>query len=886
MVKHLIRIIILLTVNLEINGQGIRGTIYDVDGQLLPFATIYVPSQGSGTSTNADAYYELRLPKGQHTIEFKFIGYETVKKEVTLLKGFTQLDVYMKPQTQLLNEVVTSAKATDPANWMMRRAIAKSSYHRQLIDNYEAKVYVKGKGRATKIPFYLRGALKKEGIDTSTLIITESISKIFYARPNQFKEEVISVYASKKTDFNASPMPYIAGSFYQKEIAGSVSPLSPKAFKYYKFKHLGAFIEGEDLINKIAVIPKVKAPNVFEGVIQLVEDDWALYSVDLVTQIDFGIEFKIQQIYELVNKAAWMPITHILGAKGSVMGVNFEFNYLASVSSYDITLNPAFPSTIVIAEDTKADQEKVDEGLKSIQALKAQDNQVKTVSVEQLPDLLEDYQEREIDSLEKIDVVGIYDFKIDSMAFNQDSLFWSQVRPIPLSINEKKGYTKIDSLSLLKAEEEKLDSAKLANVGVFQATDLFFGGRYKLDSAGKNQFIIYNILFNTHFNTVEGLNVDYSIGYKRNFKSNKDKFNLAAKDYTYYRTPYFLLKPTLRYATARNQFTGKLLAKYRFQTASLSLTAGRYIRQFNDLPALTPLINTSFTLIWEQNFMKIYERDFINLSFKKQISSGFVVSTELNYERRFRLRNNTDFSFIDWKREFTPNIPEHVTLVDEFNGQQALTFNAEVTYRPNVKYVIRNGVRSPIYRDGAEISLGYYKGINNIFGSELNFDRLEISHKNKFDFGLKGTTFFDIKGGVFLNNNSLGFMDFAHFPGNRSFVTQADPVKSFRLLDYYLYSTEEYYFQAFLFHRFRKLLLTQLPAARMFGFREGVFANYLYTPDSNNYTEFGYSLEGILNFFRLEVAANFEDLQYKGWGIRVGISTKLGNAVSIDMETD
>lgn len=889
MLKSLFKLLIIFTCYAHTNAQGVRGTIYDENGQPLPFASIYVAQSGKGTSTNADAYYELRLPSGTHSIEYKFIGYESVTKEVKLTNSFVQLDIYLSPQTQLLSEVTTSAKATDPANWMMRRAIAKSSYHRQLIDGYRARVYVKGKGRVTKIPFYLRSALKSEGIDTTTLIITESVSEISYRRPNQFKEKVISIYASKETDFNANPMPYIAGSFYQEEIGESISPLSRNAFKYYNFKHVGAFMDGGHLINKIRVTPKVKAPNVFEGIIELVEEDWALYSVDLSTQIDFGIELRIKQLYEAIDEAAWMPITHHLVADGKLMGVSFKFDYLASVSNYQITLNPAFPKNIVIADESnskKAENKPADAQVKSIEALKNQSTKQKTVTIEELPGLIKQFEKNETDSLEKIEVLGIYDFKIDSMAFNQDSLFWKKVRPIPLSLNERRGYTKIDSVSLLMEEDGKKDSVKNSKRGTFQITDLLFGGRYKLDSAGKNQFIIYNALLSTQFNTVEGLNVDYSIGYRRNFKPDWDNFDRAQKDYTYYSAPYFLLKPTLRFAAARNLFTGKLLAKYRFSTGSIGVSGGRYISQFNTLPALNPLINTSFTLMWEQNFMKLYEKDFVEIAFDKRFSSSLDISAVLNYEQRYTLRNNSDYSFIDWKREFTPNVPFHNDFVVDFNNQRALTFSAKLTYRPNVKYIIRNGIRNPVFTDAAEWSIEYFKGINTIFGSEVNFDRVEVAYNNSYDFGLKGTIFYNVRAGGFLNNRALGFMDFAHFPGNRSFVTQADPVESFRLLDYYLYSTDTYYLQTFLFHRFRKLALTQIPAARLLGLREGVFVNYLLTENSNNYTELGYSLEGILNFFRVEVAANFENLQYQGWGIRVGISTKLGSSIQVEVNDE
>ncbi len=888
--KKLFTLCILFCSIFQIKAQGVRGVVYGDDGEELSFATIYVEETGSGTSTNQEAYYELQLNEGEYTLQFKFVGYETLRKKITVKDENLRLDVVLPKQSLLLNEVTTTAKATDPANWMMRKAIAKSSYHRQQIDAYSGRVYVKGKGRVTDIPFYLTSVLKKEGIDTETMIITESVSEVSYRRPNQFSEKVISIYASKKTDFNANPMRFIAGSFYQDEIASVISPLSSKAFSYYKFKHLGAFMDGDNLINKIKVIPKVPAPNVFEGEIQLVEEDWALYRVDLDAQIELGVEVRIRQVYQKINDLAWMPITHQFDVDGKLMGVAFEGKYLASVSNYDIELNPALPQKVKILDKDDGEQGKMKEDIleeaSQLSETKKKDEIV--VNSEDLSGIMKDYKKSQKDSLAKQDVIGVYNFKIDSAAYNQDSMFWAQIRPIPLSTDESRGYAKLDSINVIQDLKAEEDSVKSAKQSTFQVSDILFGGRYYLDSAKQWRFKIYNPIFNIQYNTVEGLNMDYSIGLKRMLPIKYDTTRRNEEvDRSYFNwNSYALIKPTVRYSVARNILTGKILTKYQFKTGAVEFRIGRYVQQFNDAPAVEPLINTSFTTLWEQNFMKIYEKDFMKLNFERRFSAGFDISAELEYEERNRLLNNADFRTIDWKREFSPNFPVNINPIDDFDGQIALTANFKAQYKPFVKYVIRNSVRRPEFTRETRFTLEYFKGFKNLAGSDVDFDRFELGYRDEYDFGAKGRTYMNTNIGGFLNNNELGFMDYAHFPGNRSFITQADPVKSFRLLDYYRFSTDQFYVQNFLFHRFRKLLITQIPATRFMGLKEGAFVNYLYTPDSNNYSEIGYSIEGVLKFFRLEVATQYENFKYKGWGIRVGVSTTIGGNMSINVNDD
>jgi hypothetical protein len=81
---------------------------------------------------------------------------------------------------------------------------------------------------------------------------------------------------------NISPMDIIKASFYQPVLADiAISPLSPQAFSYYKFKYMGATLQGNNTVNKIQVIPKMKSQQLFEGFIYIIEDLWCLHSVDL-----------------------------------------------------------------------------------------------------------------------------------------------------------------------------------------------------------------------------------------------------------------------------------------------------------------------------------------------------------------------------------------------------------------------------------------------------------------------------------------------------------------------------------------------------------------------------------------------------------------------------
>ncbi|MEO5976071.1 MAG: DUF5686 family protein, partial [Chryseolinea sp.] len=219
---------------------GVRGSVKNEKGEPMPYTTIFVKQIGSGTVANSDGSYEMSLAPGTYEISFQFLGYETAVLKVEITDAFKETDIVLKEQPKLLEAVIINSNAEDPAYTIMRKAIAKAKYHQQQIDRYTARVYMKGTGQLKDYPWLAKKAIEKEGIKKGEVFVTESISEITYTRPRKFEEKVISIRSDGK-DNNTNPNQYIFGSFYEPEIAETISPLSPKAFSYYKFEYLGTF---------------------------------------------------------------------------------------------------------------------------------------------------------------------------------------------------------------------------------------------------------------------------------------------------------------------------------------------------------------------------------------------------------------------------------------------------------------------------------------------------------------------------------------------------------------------------------------------------------------------------------------------------------------------
>jgi GrpB-like predicted nucleotidyltransferase (UPF0157 family) len=103
---------------------------------------------------------------GGYTVNFQYLGYETAVEKVNISRSAKEvIDIILSPQSLELGVVEITDGREDPAYTVMRKAIAKATYHRQQLDSYSAQVYIKGSGRLLKSPKLLKGVMEREGMD-------------------------------------------------------------------------------------------------------------------------------------------------------------------------------------------------------------------------------------------------------------------------------------------------------------------------------------------------------------------------------------------------------------------------------------------------------------------------------------------------------------------------------------------------------------------------------------------------------------------------------------------------------------------------------------------------------------------------------------------------
>jgi hypothetical protein len=853
-------ILICLLINASSFAQGVRGRVIDQEGNPLSFTTIFIPETGSGSVTNINGTYEIKLSPGAYTLNYQYLGFGSTAKKVTVADAWITLDVVLTKQAYTLNAAEINGGKEDPAYKIMRKAIAKSSFHRQQVEKYTCTVYLKGGGRLVDYPWFMRKVMEEEGIDTAATFVQESVTDVTYERPGKYTEDVISIRTSGD-DQDVSPMNYINGSFYEDKVAGVVSPLSRKAFGYYRFEYLNTFVDGDYNINKIKVTPRVDDEEFLSGYLYIVEDLWSIHSVDFKIHPQ-GINIRIEQNYAPIKPDVWLPISHHFTGDGKLFGFEFEFEYLATVSKYDVEINPDLDTEFEVL-DIKTEQAEIAIAEKKRKPKSDTEEKLlngEEVSTKDLRKLMREYAKEERKEQDEPDVVFERKINIDSLAYKQDSLYWQDVRPIPLTLSEEKGYTLQDSLAAEYAKKAEGDT--LSGGKGFQVQDLLLGGGYDL---GNDHYLsINNPLLSIRYNTVDGWNGEYGLKYYKRFE-NKNRLEIL---------------PVFRYAESRDKGFGKISTGYTYGTGlkqgKIGVSGGAYYSQFNSQEAISPVVNTISSLIAQNNFMKVYDRDFVEVNWRQSISTKWKVTAAVEYSSRTETQNTTNqVWFSADNRDFDSNRPENVELESTGFGQSdAFKVNLSATWLPFAYAYKRD---DQYYRVDKQptFSLKYEKAIPGVADATMDYDRLSLEAKYSMTVGLLGTFNLRTEGGKFLTNDRMDFMDNAHFMGNQTIFTRFDQLRGYAIAPYHLYSTNDEYLSTYINLELRRFIFSQFPTLRLAGLTENINVNHLITPSVDNYTELSYSLSNIFRLFRIDVTGAFIDGKYEDFRVQVGITSNL-----------
>ncbi|MBD1398616.1 carboxypeptidase-like regulatory domain-containing protein [Pontibacter sp. JH31] len=854
-------LLILLYLIPAIAAAGVlRGRITDENNQGLPFASIYIKETASGTASNDQGHYQLQLPAGTYTLEFKYVGYRARIETVMIGEAVQELNVQLVPEVLNLKEVVVKASDEDPAYGIMRNAIRLRKYHRDEVNAWSARVYMKSVARMDKVPGKVLG-VRVVDVDTGIVYLSESVSDLHFKKPNKISERMISSKVSgKKQSFSFNQASEMNISFYDNLLKveglserGFVSPLANNALFFYRFEYLGTFQENGRTINKIKVIPRRTNDPVFKGNIYIVDGSWRIHSTDLTLTKSAGIDFvdfiRVRQVYAPVQDEVWMPVSQRFTFEASGLGFKGGGYATGVYSRYKVQPAYSRPPAIVepepelVATDARAE-------VKPARRQRVRVVKPKEATPAEQPAI----HDEKLFSREVL--------VVEKEANTRDSAYWAEIRPVPLTKEEQVDYQRKDSLEVIRESKVYKDSVdRIRNKPTFGN---FFMRGYTYSNTYERRSYNFDPLLSLRggpsllqYNTVEGVVANVGIQFRQDFEDRRR----------------YEIEPTIRYGFANEKLNAKLRLSYTYnpiKRSTATVEGGRFVDQINSTEPIAPFANTIYTLFMERNYLKLYQRDYARVTYRSELLNGVAILTSLDYAHRMPLQNATDYAFRESDSGgFTSNVPANAELVDaSFEPHQALTAAFTVSFRPGMNYISRPDRKINIGSRWPTFSLGYRGGIKAL-GGDVKYTTMAFRISDDFSLGLLGSSEYSFTGGTFWGKEGMRLMDYRHFNGNRTVF--AGVYTGFQLLDYYRYSTNNRYLEGHYEHHFNGFLFNKIPLFRRLKWQEVVSLHYLNTQESDNYAELGLGIEHIFKVLRVDFVTSFQERQKVRSGIRIGL---------------
>lgn len=852
-------------------AQSIKGLITDDKKQPIPFATIYVEKLQTGTNSNIKGEYEILVKPGTYKLLFRSLGYKPVSRKVVVSNTSLAVNVELPTEVYQIKEVIIKKGSEDPAYPIMRKVIAWAPYHLNQVKHYKSDVYLKGTMVIDKIPGIVKNKVsvgqegKTDKIKSGDVYLGESVNEIAFNAPDKYTLRVISSQTSFPNIGNdaITPTDFIKSSLYQPDFINGISPCSPDAFKYYHFVYEGYFEEDGFIIDKIRVELRRKSQQLFSGHLYIVEQYWSIQSADLFNEQFWG-DVNISQLCSPVQSSAWLPVSYNFHVNFSLFGFKVQYRYASSVkyNEFEIDKNltgPAVSDKAIVAESlsSKKDSLSIDEELR---ALLSKDK-LSYRDMRKLMKASKQEQERiRPDTSKTLEIKTHEERTVDPDSKKRDSTYWSQNRAIPLTADEIKSYHKKDSVIQKAAADTAKAEAKKQKSGIVGKMISGFTVPKK-----KSSFTFrYNGLIKLNgisFNTVDGWIYKQSLHVNWNVDSVHN----------------FWISPELKYGFNRKELMGYFTGGYNYAPTSsgrFTIDAGVNSVDFNQSEGIKVFENSVASLFFRRNYMKLFEKKYINLDNDIDLANGLRLNTSVNFEEMRKLKNHSDYSFFFRdQRDYTSNTPDNdFFIADQPLKNRSFTLSAGLEFTPQYHYRMDGHRKVMLWTKYPTFNLNYKGAISNVFKSDSRYHLVTGGVKQNIRLKYGASLDYDVQAGKFFDVGQIHFSEFKHFNTQPLPVTTSLFEHSYQLLDFYRYSTSQHYLEGHLHYQSQLLLLKYLPILSFTTWSENLYFNYLSTPILKNYTEFGYGLDNILFLVNIGVFTSFENGKYQSVGVRLSIN--------------
>lgn len=796
-----------------IYAQTISGTIRSATDHLpLPFSSILVKGTSIGVSANKNGDYILSLMPGEYVLIAQFVGYASVEKKIKVESKASVQNFELSPINYQLKEVAVKSGGEDPAYAIIKKAIENRTAHLNEIKKFSCLVYIKGQLQLRNYPQKFMGEkVDFEDGDTTKrkiIFLSESIANYSVEQPNNKKIEIVATKVSGKSNGFGLGNPQII-SFYEN-IVSLGRGLNPRGFispiAHNAFNYYQYKFEGT-YYEFGKEISRIKVSP------QRKYEPLFTGYINIIEN-----EWRIQSVDLSIFKNQQMQLLDTL---------KIQQNYIPIGNYWVIKNQQIYPAGKFFTFDFFGN----------------------FIQVYDQFNLSPKFDKQHFDNTI---------LKYTDSSNKKKSTYWDSIRPLPLLMEEQVDYQKKDSLELVRKDPHYLDSIDKKNNQFSFTKSLFWG--YSINNQSKQRSIKFKPLIQSlHYNTVEGGVLNLMPTFSKTMDGRK-MLNIQAN---------------IRYGFANQHFNPNVTFKYNYgkkYAHQIAISLGKGIFNYNNQQTteIQESLNTDYTLFTKQNFLKIYEANYVKLLFDQSLNNGLEINIGFQFQNRVPLKNLADMTaWSDVKdRYFTPNYPIEITAVP-MPANKTLIAILGIKWQPGSKYVelanqkIKVGSKFPLFT--ATIT----KGIDGLMGSDVDYSRWNFSVSDHLNAQLLGRFSYHLGIGGFLNTNKTFIPDWQHFTGNQT-VISATLLQSFQLAKYYEFAnTDKFHALAHIEYHLNGFLTNKIPVFKKLNWFLVSGTNQLFLNNGNHYAEYFLGLENIFKIFRIDAVQGKNSSGESRHGLRI-----------------
>jgi len=218
-----------------------------------------------------------------------------------------------------------------------------SSKYEKIIAGYDAELYLKRSMQIKKKNFLLRFAPSTLRTNRNVKhTITESLSEFHYSAPNVYDMRIKAMNGNTSRLSGPSELilPYFKVNIYSSTLLYDklLSPLASNAREYYRYRIESASISNGEVRYKIKVIPKIRSYQLVSGYMIVSNPTWKVRELYMQGQTEY-MKYNAKISMGEKDSEEYLPVKYNVDIFVRMLGNDIDINYLADLKYSNIRLN-------------------------------------------------------------------------------------------------------------------------------------------------------------------------------------------------------------------------------------------------------------------------------------------------------------------------------------------------------------------------------------------------------------------------------------------------------------------------------------------------------------------------------------------------------------------